>query len=129
MDTDLDGIPDCFDNCPTIPNADQNPCVCEQCGVTGLAIDFSSPEGRGSGVVTWSTEHEVDIVGFNLFMVDQQGTRTRLNPVVIPCEECVTGAGHTYTYIIPKHKSGHNIFLDLLRLSGSIQTFGPALKR
>jgi hypothetical protein len=31
-----------------------------------------------------------------------------------------------YTYIIPKHRSGRNIFIEMLRVNGTIQVFGPA---
>ena len=47
-------------------------------------------------------------------------------PVLIPCEECVTGAGHEYTYVVPKHKSGRSLFVETLHQNGSVQVFGPA---
>jgi hypothetical protein len=128
LDGDLDGIADCSDNCPTIPNADQNICACAECRVLDLTISFSSSYGKGSGVVTWNTGPEVDFAGFNIVAYDQQGRRTQLNPVLIPCEECVTGIGHTYTYVIPKHKSGRNLFVETVRRNGTILVFGPAQK-
>ena len=96
--------------------------------MSGVTISFNSPFGKGSGLVTWMTSVEVDVVGFNVVVFGNQGQRIQLNPVLIPCEECVTGTGHLYTYIIPKHKSGHNIFVEQLRLNGNVQTFGPAVK-
>jgi Putative metal-binding motif len=127
-DIDFDTIGDACDNCPTIPNRDQNPCVCAQCGIGNVAITFSSPYGKGSGVVTWDTRREVDVLGFNVVVIDQKGVRTQLNPVLIPCEECITGVGHVYTYVIPKHKSGHDVFVEMLRLNGNVQVAGPAVK-
>ncbi len=128
-DIDFDSIGDLCDNCPTIPNIDQNPCVCEQtCGLSGPTISFDSPEGHGSGVVRWSTGREIDIVGFNVVEIDKKGTRTQLNSALIRCEECVTGLGHTYTTIIPKHKSGRGIYVELLRVNGSSQLSGPAVR-
>jgi hypothetical protein len=126
-DIDSDVLGDLCDNCPTIPNPDQNPCVCEQtCGLSGPTISFDSPAGRGSGVVSWSIAREIDIVGFNVVEIDRKGARTQLNPVLIRCEECVTGVGHTYTTIIPKHKNGRGIFLEVLRLNGTVEINGPA---
>jgi len=128
-DVDSDSIGDLCDNCPTIPNIDQNPCVCEQtCGLSGPTISFDSPEGHGSGVVSWSTGREIDVIGFNVVEIDKKGARTQLNPVLIRCEECVTGAGHTYSTIIPKHKSGRGIYVELLRVNGTSQLSGPAVR-
>jgi len=79
--------------------------------------------------VSWRTNVEVDILGFNVVTFDSKGTRTQLNPVLIPCEECISGVGHVYAYVIPKHKSGHGIFVEQLRLNGSVQVFGPAVKQ
>jgi len=129
LDSDGDGVSDCVDNCPTIPNFDQNPCACAQCpAVEGLTVDFSNPIGKGSGVVSWSTTQEFDVVGFNIVTIDGEGTRTQLNPALIRCEECVTGAGHFYSYVIPKHKNGHDIFLEVLFLQGTVRLAGPAVK-
>ena len=52
----------------------------------------------------------------------------QLNPALIRCEECVTLNGHGYAYIIPKHKSGRHIFIEMLRLSGTVHVFGPAIR-
>jgi len=124
MDQDLFG--DACDVCPTIPDPTQNPCLCDGCPQPSLTISFSSPFGKGSGLVTWNTSREVDIIGFNIVEINNKGERTQLNPALIRCEECATGIGHTYTYIIPKHKNGRDIFLETLRISGAVQVFGPA---
>jgi hypothetical protein len=125
-DMDFDGIGDVCDNCPTIPNHDQDPCVCSECNIQNVTISFSSPLGKGSGLVTWNSGREVDIVGFNIVELTNKGERIQLNPAIIRCEECFTGIGHTYSYIIPKHKSGRNIFIEMLRVNGIVQVFGPA---
>jgi hypothetical protein len=125
-DTDNDGFGDICDNCPTIPNADQNECVCTNCEMVSATISFSSPLSKGSGLVTWNSAREVDLIGFNIVVYNNKGERTQLNKALIRCEECMTGLGHIYTYIIPKHRSGRNIFIEMLRLSGAVQVFGPA---
>jgi len=79
-------------------------------------------------VVSWSTTQEFDVVGFNIVTIDGKGTRTQLNAALIRCEECVTGAGHFYSYVIPKHKNGHDMFLEVLFLHGTVRLAGPAVK-
>ena len=128
VDQDFDRVGDACDNCPTIPNADQNPVVCEQRAET-ITISFGSSLGKGSGTVFWVTSTEVDLIGFNVVTIDSKGTRTQQNVGQIRCEECVTGVGHSYSFIIPKHKNGANIYIEMLRLNGTVQVFGPATRQ
>jgi hypothetical protein len=127
-DGDFDRVGTACDNCPTIPNTDQNPAACFQ-AVENPAITFTSPEGKGSGTASWKSTHEVDLVGFNVVIIDAKGVRTQQNTALIRCEECITGVGRTYSFIVPKHKSGHNIFIEMLRLGGTVQVFGPAARQ
>ena len=126
-DSDADGHGDACDNCPAVPNPDQmiNPCECTR---VPLAISFSSPEGRGSGTVTWRSCPEVNLLGFNVVRLTQSGERIQLNDAFIPCQECVTGLPYDYTFIVPKHKSGRDIFLEVLLRDGSFHRFGPAAR-
>src|SRR6267142_1502307 len=126
MDLDCQG--DVCDNCPTIPNCDQNPQVCAQV-CENVAISFSSPLGKGSGTVFWDTTREIDLIGFNIVELDSKGNRTQLNPSLIRCFECVTGVGNLYSQPVPKHKSGHNIFVEMLRVNGNVQVCGPAVRQ
>jgi hypothetical protein len=94
--------------------------------VSDLAIRFSGDLGKGSGTVTWRTSSECDLTGFNVIVRDAQDRRTQLNSVLIPCEACVTGEGRSYAFPIPKHRSGRNLFLEVIHLRGAIRTVGPA---
>jgi hypothetical protein len=124
-DADADGISDCLDNCPTIPNPTQDPEACLQ-RIVDIMIDFKSPVGKGAGSVVWRTTHEVDLLGFNVVLIGPQGARTQLNSVRIPCEACISGQGVSYTFTIPKHKSGRDIFIEAVRRNAPVETFGPA---
>jgi len=130
IDGDLYG--DQCDICPSIPNNDQNGCVCGigDCGFFDLNIFVTnqSQDGKGSGTVTWRTTAEYDTIGFNVVVFDGKGNRIQQNPSLIRCKQCSTGLGDQYTFIIPKHKSGHNIFVEMVRLDGQITTFGPAVR-
>ena len=123
-DCDGDGFGDVCDNCPPPPG----PCACFVQQVSDIVIDFKSPAGKGSGLLEWTTGGELDVLGFNVVEFDD-GNRVAINRALIPCQECSTGLGAFYTFIIPKHKSGHGIFIEMLHLNGSVQTYGPASKR
>ncbi len=87
-----------------------------------------SPRGKGSGVVSWTTDIERDVRGFNVVVIDSHG-RHQINNALIPCEQCTTGLGASYATIIPKHKSGRDLFIEVVHRSGRIDTFGPAQKK
>jgi len=145
-DTDGDGIPDARDNCPGVPNPDQADAdhdgvgdVCDPCPylpsvtscvqqIVAVCISFTSPLGRGSATVSWRTQFETDILGFNIVMFTSQGERVQLNSATIPCEACVTQEGAVYFSPIPKHKSGHDVFVEMLRRNGPVDTAGPAIR-
>jgi thrombospondin type 3 repeat protein len=152
-DGDLDNVGDVCDLCPTVPN----PLMCvggptpgiacrvnTDCGTGGTCqqdatlciqscsnttITFTSTLGKGSGTVSWDTDHEIDLIGFNVITLDGKGTRTQENTALIPCEECITASGRHYTFIIPKHKSGHNVFIEMIRVNGQVVTCGPAVRQ
>lgn len=97
--------------------------------VVDMRIAFGSPEGRGSGVLSWTSTREIDLAGFNVVMLESNGRRTQVNSGPIPCAECSTGRSHAYTYIVPKHKSGRNFFVEMVFVDDRVVTFGPAVKQ
>jgi len=97
--------------------------------VLDITLALGSPLGKGSGTLSWRTNGEVSLSGFNVVVFNSQGVPTRINPVTIPCTECVTTLGAPYVYVLPKHKSGHDVFVQIVGTNGSILgTFGPAQK-
>jgi hypothetical protein len=126
-DGDIDGHGDACDNCPAIPNPDQmiNPCECLR---VSLSISFTSTDGRGSGTVSWRSCPEVNLLGFNVIRLSQGGERIQLNDAIIPCQECITGLPYDYTFIVPKHKSGRDIYLEVVLRDGTFHRFGPATR-
>lgn len=134
-DTDADGIPDSCDNCPTVSNTGQQDCdgdgvgeACQQPLAANPTISFTSPLGKGSGAISWTTRCEGDLVGFNVVQIGSGGARIQLNTVTIPCESCVGGLSVPYQFLIPKHKGGHNLFVEVLHIDGRVESFGPAIK-
>jgi hypothetical protein len=124
-DQDFDGHGDVCDNCPTIPNDTQNPAACDQ-RVVDIILDSGGPGGRGSGVLSWRTTAEVDVTGFNAVVINSRGERVQLNDIPIACEACITGDSVTYSFGLPKHKSAHSLFVELIRQGGVVETYGPA---
>jgi hypothetical protein len=126
-DRDGDGIGDACDACPLDPGTGQGG-FCDTPPVTNLLLSTSSPAGKGSGLVTWTTTGEFDINHFDVVTVDAQGHTMQLNSAPIPCQECSSGRGASYSVIIAKHKSGKSLYLEVVHQGGSTTLVGPATK-
>lgn len=148
-DSDGDGRGDVCDNCPAAANPDQSDIdhdglgdVCDPCPelpvpppggfcypvVYDLVISLSSPQGGGSGTLLWKTNFEPDITGFNVFVQGNNGQRTYLNSAPIACKVCEGLTGASYSFVVDKHKSGQNFFLEEVHESGFVAVWGPATK-
>jgi hypothetical protein len=97
--------------------------------VVDIRISFVNPAGRGAGILTWRTTGEITLAGFNILVIDQQGLAEQINPALVPCTQCVTGSGASYSYTVPKHKSAQGLFVETIGSDGSVLgRFGPAEK-
>jgi hypothetical protein len=93
-----------------------------------LAIDavvVLSKGGPRSASIRWTTNAESDLRGFNILRVTNQGA-VQLNTVLIPCLECVTEIGSTYTFMLAKPKNGQGLYIEVVHRDGRKETFGPA---
>ncbi|HEV8202087.1 MAG TPA: thrombospondin type 3 repeat-containing protein [Candidatus Polarisedimenticolia bacterium] len=139
VDVDGDGLGDACDNCPMYPNPDQtdqdgdglggacDPCPFDTDPVCvdefQAHLDLHSPAGRGSGLVTWIPMGEFNTLGYNVVHYENDGTRVQINVALIACQACYTGARPTYAFIIPKHKSGKNLFIEIVPFQGATASY------
>ncbi len=93
-----------------------------------LTVSTENAIGGGAAVVNWRTTAEIDLTGFNIVVLNPSGATTQLNAVLIPCEECITGLGHQYSAIVPKHKNARSIYVEVVHRDGRVERFGPATK-
>jgi hypothetical protein len=124
-DFDGDGPPDILMLVPSGAFVMHNKTPVEVALQIDAVLSFSSPAGRGSGTLTFTTNVETDLVGFNVVEIDPTGTHA-INRALIPCEECTTGLGTTYAFIIPKHRGGRNLYVEAVHQDLSTTLFGPA---
>jgi len=82
---------------------------------------------KSQGLVSWRTTTETDAIGFNVVKF-VKGQRIQLNTATIPCQACGDGRGVTYSAFIGKHKSGQEIYVELIRLGAVVETYGPATR-
>jgi len=128
-DLDGDGLPDLSvtsDDALTVLLQQAAP---DPVSIGNITVSFDNPIGRGSGTVSWRTEYESGIVGFNVVLYDFNGNRIQLNDAPIPCTQCVTGLGASYSFIVPKHKSGRNLFVEAVLPDGRTSLSGPAVRQ
>jgi hypothetical protein len=83
---------------------------------------------RGTATVDWETAAELATAGFNLIAVKNNGSEWKLNDSLIAAREGTTGKGGSYgvSYDVVSLKGAHAVFVELVKLDGSKERFGPA---
>ena len=89
-------------------------------------VSFRTQLGHGTGTLTWTTNAESDLQGFNVMEIGRRSSRI-LNSSILACKECDTGLGATYTFGVDKHRSGRNFYIQAVHIDGTVEIFGPAL--
>jgi len=82
---------------------------------------------KSQGLVSWATTTETSTLGFNVVRFSK-GQRIQLNTATVPCQACGDGRGATYSASIGKHKSGQDIFIELITSDHPVATYGPAVR-
>lgn len=101
--------------------------VCEQ-RVFDLTASKVGPPDNSRGIVRWSTTHEIDLRGFNIFEVGPQGRATKVNASLIGCLECTSGRSGVYYVAVARHRSSRNLYVQMVHTDGTTEIFGPATR-
>lgn len=76
------------------------------------------------GTLTWSTNAETDLVGFNIVEQTKHGPRN-LNASLILCIECTSGSGASYSFAVRRQHSGRPLYIEAVHSDHSTDLFGP----
>jgi hypothetical protein len=91
-----------------------------------MALSLANPEGKGPQILSWRTTPELDVSGFNVVLSGREGGRVQLNRSLLPCQECTTGPGASYTFRLSGRGRRYNIYVELVHANGRVDRFGPA---
>ena len=116
----VEGHPSCLD-----PPFDPRPH-----GYWNFTIDLGGLEIRDGALLWWATDCETNVQNFNVVrLLFHGGTveRVQLNASPIPCQGCTNGGGYGYTYLLPRHRGIHNLFIEAVLADGRLKYLGPGV--
>jgi len=97
-------------------------------GFWNFTIDLGGLEFRDGALLSWATDCEIDVLGFNVVRLLFRGStfeRIQLNAAPIACQGCDDGIGYGYTYLLPRHRSIHNLYIEAVLRDGRAKYLGP----
>jgi hypothetical protein len=108
--------------------------VCSLIPTAVLMADFRAEraEGPPGGVrVSWQTESEADMVGFNVLRSGGEAKFTRLNDELLSAQRAGSESGSGYVYLDTGAADGKTYWykLEVMKLDGTTQAYGPVQVR
>jgi len=96
--------------------------------VADVVTTITASKSQKKVTVSWETGIEMATRGFNVISVKMNGSETTLNATLIPAKEGTTGRGASYsvTFDAGQLKGSSSLFVELVKLDGSSERFGPA---
>jgi hypothetical protein len=122
------------DGAPADPGLDTHPsCLAPPFdprphGFWNFTIDLGGLEFRDGALLSWATDCEIAVQGFNVVRLLFRGStveRIQLNGAPIACQGCDDGIGYGYTFLVPRHRSIHNLFIEAVFIDGRAKYLGP----
>jgi hypothetical protein len=99
-------------------------------GYWNFTIDLGGLEIRGGALLWWATDCESEVRNFNVVRLLFQGGRVKrvqLNAEPIPCQGCTNSLGYGYSYLLPRHRGIHNLFIEAVLTDGRVKYLGPGV--
>lgn len=96
--------------------------------VGDLITSIRASKRQGKGTVDWETGIELTTAGFNVIGTKKNGAEVKLNESLIAAKEGTTGRGGSYsaTFDAGQLKGSSSVFVEIVKIDGSRERFGPA---
>lgn len=96
--------------------------------VTDVVTTIRASKSQGKGTVSWETGIEASTSGFNVIGTKKGGGEVKLNGAIIDAKEGTTGKGASYTVTFDggQLKGSTSVYVEIVKLNGTTERFGPA---